>query len=129
GGFLLYASEIASYVHGIEFSREFHSELGKIAHEHENITIEFADAFTMSYDNEKYDVLLLDITVEPQNSLKALKNLLPALKRGGMLLQVFKLPEKSDRKTIHEELSLLGFDILQIMDAQKKEFYAIARKL
>ena len=48
----------------------------------------------MAHDNEKYDVLLLDITVEPQDSLKALKNLLPALKKGGMLLQVFKLPEK-----------------------------------
>ncbi|MFZ3170146.1 MAG: S4 domain-containing protein [Candidatus Methanoperedens sp.] len=131
GGFLLYASELASCVHGIEFSSEFHSELGKIAHEHENITIEFADAFTMAHDNEKYDVLLLDITVEPQDSLIALKNLLPALKRGGMLLHVFKLPEKSDSDsgTIIEELSLMGFGIIQIMEAQKKEEYVIARKL
>ena len=129
GGFLLYASELASCVHGIEFSSEFHSELGKIAHEHENITIEFNDAFTMAHDNEKYDVLLLDITVEPQDSLIALKNLLPALKKGGMLLQVFKLPEKSDSGTIIEELSLIGFEIIQIMEAQKKEKYVIARKL
>ncbi|NJD52393.1 MAG: cell division protein FtsJ [Candidatus Methanoperedens sp.] len=129
GGFLLYASEIASCVHGIEFSREFHSELGKIAHEHENITIEFADAFMMSHGNEKYDVLLLDITVEPQDSLKALKNLLPALKRGGMLLWVLKLPKKNDMEPIMEELLVMGFDILQIMESQKKEAYAVARKL
>ncbi len=56
GGFLLYASELASHIHGIEFSHEFHSELGIIAHEHENITVEFNDAFTMAHDNEKYDV-------------------------------------------------------------------------
>jgi 23S rRNA (cytidine1920-2'-O)/16S rRNA (cytidine1409-2'-O)-methyltransferase len=129
GGFLLYASELASHVHGIEFSHEFHSELGKIAHEHDNITIEFADAFTMAHANEKYDVLLLDITVNPFDSLKALKNLLPALKRGGILLLVLKLPEKSDREPIIEELSLMGFEILQIMEAQKKEEYIIARKL
>ncbi len=69
--------------------------------------------------------------MEPQNSLKALKNLLPALKRGGMLLWVLKLPEKSDsdNRTIIEELSLMGFKIIQIMKAQKKEEYVIARKL
>ena len=32
GGFLLYASEIAGRVKGIEFSRNFRSELGKIAY-------------------------------------------------------------------------------------------------
>jgi 23S rRNA (cytidine1920-2'-O)/16S rRNA (cytidine1409-2'-O)-methyltransferase len=79
--------------------------------------------------SEKYDVLLLDITVNPFDSLKALKNVLPALKRGGMLLQVFKSPEKSDRGTIIEELSLMGFDILQIIEGQKKEAYVIARIL
>jgi len=129
GGFLLYASEFASFVHGIEFSLEFRSKLGKIAHENDNITIEFADVFKMFPGSEKYDVLLLDITVNPFDSLKALKNVLPALKRGGMLLQVFKSPEKSDRGTIIEELSLMGFDILQIIEGQKKEAYVIARKL
>lgn len=129
GGFLLYASELASHVHGIEFSHEFRSELGKIAHEHSNISIEFADVFTMAPCNENYDVLLLDITVDPKDSLKALGNMLPALKKGGMLLAVFKLPEKTDRGPILEGLSLMGFEILLIIEAQKKEAYVIARKL
>lgn len=129
GGFLLYASELASHVHGIEFSHEFRSELGRIAHERSNITTEFADAFTLASNNEKYDVLLLDITVNPSGSLKALGNVLPALKRGGMLLQVFKLPEKNDIRPILEELSLMGFEIMQIIEAQKKEMYIIARRL
>ncbi|PWB53729.1 MAG: cell division protein FtsJ [Candidatus Methanoperedenaceae archaeon] len=129
GGFLLYASELASHVHGIEFSREFRSGLGKIAHEHPNISIEFNDVFAMSHDSEKYDVLLFDITVNPLDSLKALGNVFPSLKRGGMLLQIFKLPEKNDIGPILERLSSMGFEIIQIIEAQKKESYVIARKI
>lgn len=129
GGFLLYASELASHVHGIEFSHEFRQELGKIAHEHPNITFEFADAFTMAPENEKYDVLLLDITVSPSDSLKALENVLQALKKGGKLLHVFKLPENRNMELISEKLSLMGFEILQMIEAKKKEVYIIARKL
>ena len=129
GGFLLYASEIASSVHGIEFSHEFRSELGKIAHEHPNITIEFADVFTIMPEDEKYDVLLLDITASPLSSLKALGSVLPTLKRGGMLLQVFKLPENKSYEPILEKLSSMGFENIQILESEKKEAYAIARKL
>ena len=129
GGFLLYASGIASHVHGIDFSREFRSELGKIAHEHPNISFEFNDVFTMAHDFEKYDVLLLDITANPLDSLKALGKVCPSLKKGAMLLQVFKLPDKNDIGPVLEELSLMGFEIIQIIEAQKKEAYVIARKI
>lgn len=129
GGFLLCASEIASHVHGIEFSHEFRSRLGKIAHEHKNISIEFADVFAKVHEGEKYDVLLLDITVDPLDSLKALKNLIPALKTGGILLHVLKLPDKNDTAPIIEELSLMGFKTKQIIEGQKKEAYVIAVKL
>ena len=80
GGFLLFASEIASNVHGVEFSREFRTELGKMAHEHPDITVEFDDVFTMTFEREKFDVLLMDITADPLSSIKALENALPALK-------------------------------------------------
>ncbi len=78
GGFLLFASEIASHVHGIEFSEEFKPKLEKIAKEHDNITIEYADAFNLTL-KEKYDVMLFDITTHPSSALHAIKNLLPAL--------------------------------------------------
>lgn len=129
GGFLLYASEIASEVHGIEFSQEFRPELEKIAHEKPNISIEFADVFTITPGNEIYDVLLLDITVSPLSSLKALGNILPSLKRGGMLLQVLKLPKKSEKESIPAKLTLMGFEIQQVIEAEKREAYVIARKL
>ncbi|MDO9098501.1 MAG: methyltransferase domain-containing protein [Candidatus Methanoperedens sp.] len=129
GGFLLYASGIASHVHGIEFSLEFRSELKKLAHEHPNITVEFGDAFTMPFESGKFDVLLMDITASPLSSIKALENVLTALKSGGMLLQVLKLPKDREREPIMKKLSSLGLEIIRILEPEKKEAYIIARKL
>ncbi len=129
GGFLLFASGIASHVHGIEFSREFRTELGKIVHERPNITIEFADVFTMPFEKEKFDTLLMDITVDPLSSIKALENAFPSLKNGGMLMQVLKLPKKKEREPILNKLSSLGLEIIDVLTPEKKEAYVIARKL
>jgi 23S rRNA (cytidine1920-2'-O)/16S rRNA (cytidine1409-2'-O)-methyltransferase len=129
GGFLLFASEIASRVHGVEFSREFRTELGKIAHEYPNITLEFDDVFTMTFEKEKFDVLLMDITADPLSSIKALENALPALKKGGMLMQVLKLPKRKERESIISKLSSLGLEIIDVLEPEKKEVYVIARKL
>lgn len=129
GGFLLFASELASHVHGIEFSHEFRSELGKLAHERPNITVEFGDVFTIPVEKEKFDVLLLDITASPLSSIKALENVLSALKSGGMLLQVLKLPKDLDREPILKKLYSLGLEIIEVLEPEKKEAYIIARKL
>ncbi len=109
----MYASGIASHVHGIEFSQEFRSELGKIVHEHPNVTVGFGDAFTMPFEKEKFDVLLMDITVSPLSSIKALENVLGALKSSGRLLLVVKLPKKRDRDPILRKLSSLGLEIIE----------------
>lgn len=129
GGFLLFASGIASHVHGIEFSREFRSELGRTAHERPNVTVDFGDVFTMPFEKEKFDVLILDITASPLSSIKALENVLTALKSGGMLLQVLKLPKDREREPIMKKLSSLGLEIIRIIEPEKKEAYIIARKL
>jgi 23S rRNA (cytidine1920-2'-O)/16S rRNA (cytidine1409-2'-O)-methyltransferase len=129
GGFLLLACEIAFLVHGIEFSHEFGRELEKIAREKQNITVEFADVFTIAPLNEIYDVLLLDITVSPLSSIKALENVFPSLKKGGRLLQVLKLPKSSEKEPILAKLTSMGFEIEQVIEAEKQEAYVIARKL
>jgi 23S rRNA (cytidine1920-2'-O)/16S rRNA (cytidine1409-2'-O)-methyltransferase len=128
GGFLLFASEIASSVHGVEFSHHFRSELGKIAHERPNVTVGFGDVFVMPFEKEKFDVLLIDITVSPLSSIKALENALTALKCGGMLMLVLKLPGKRDREPIIRKLSSQGLDIIEILEPEKEEVYIIARK-
>ena len=129
GGFLLFASELASQVHGIEFSKEFRTELGKIEHDHPNITVEFDDVFTMTFEKEKFDVLLMDITADLLSSIKALENVLPALKSGGMLMHVLKLPKKKEREPILMKLSSMGLEIIDVLESKKKEAYVIARKL
>ncbi len=129
GGFLLYASEIASEVHGIEFSREFAGDLSAISQKHPNVTYEFADVFTSSQEPERYDVLLLDITAKILSSIKALIHVLPSLKRGGMLLQVLKSFQNKEREIITQQLSSMGLDIIEILEAEKKEAYLIAKKL
>ncbi|HEY9206862.1 MAG TPA: S4 domain-containing protein [Candidatus Methanoperedens sp.] len=129
GGFIMFASGIASQVHGIEFSREFRTGLGRLAHELANVTVEFGDVFTMPFEKEKFDVLLMDITVSPLSSIKALENALPAIKRGGCILLVLKLPKERDREPILRKLSSLGLNIIEILEPPKKEAYIIARKL
>ncbi len=129
GGFILFASGIASHVHGIEFSREFRSELGRIAHEIPNVTVDFGDVFKMPFEKEKFDVLLMDITVSPLSSIIALENVLPALKSGGTLMQVLKLSKKRDREPLLMKLSNMGLEIIDVLEPEKKEAYIIARKL
>ena len=120
GGFLMLASEIAAHVHGIEFSHEFHSVLQKVEQDYKNVTVEFGDIFSLPQSTRKYDVLLLDITVSPLSSIKALEILLPALKSGGKLLHVLKLSKATEIRPLLPEISSLGLDILNIMEPEKK---------
>lgn len=130
GGFLIFTSEIASCVHGIEFSREFRKELKKLEHEIPNITVEFADVFTIPTDGlGQFDVMLLDITANVISSIQALEHILPTLKNGGMLLIVLKLPKDQERELHLSKLSSLGLEITEIIESEKQEAYVIARKL
>ncbi len=132
GGFLLFASEIAGHVKGIEFSRNFRSELGKIAYERENVEVMFGDIFTVplnSLSKELVDVILIDITLEPEDSIKALSRVLPLLREDGKLLQVIKSPKKRNPKPILNKIENLGFEIQKIIDSEKQEIYVVARKI
>jgi len=131
GGFLLFASEIADHVKGIEFSRDFRSELGKIAFERENVEVMFGDVFTVPLNllsEEPIDVILSDMTLEPENSIQALSRVLPLLKDGGKLLQVIKMPKKKNPKPILSKIESLGLEILQVISSEKQEIYVVARK-
>lgn len=131
GGFLLFSSGIAGHVKGIEFSRDFRSELGKIAYEKENVEIIFGDVFNIPLNllsEEPVDVILSDMTLEPEDSIKALSRVLPLLKTGGKLLQVIKLPKKKNPKPILSKIENLGLEIQQVISPKKQEIYVIARK-
>lgn len=131
GGFLLFASEIADHVKGIEFSRDFRSELGKIAYERENVEVIFGDVFTIPLNilsEKQVDVILSDMTLEPENSIQALSRVLPLLKSEGKLLQVIKMPKKKNPKPILSKIENLGLEILQVIPSEKQEIYVVARK-
>lgn len=131
GGFLLFASEIAGHVKGIEFSKDFRSELGKIAHERENVDVIFGDVFTVPLNllsEEPVDVILSDMTLEPEDSIKALSRVLPLLKADGKLLQVIKIPKKKNPKPILSKIENLGLEIQQVINPKKQEIYVVARK-
>ncbi|MDQ1255296.1 MAG: rRNA (cytidine1920-2-O)/16S rRNA (cytidine1409-2-O)-methyltransferase [Euryarchaeota archaeon] len=131
GGFLLFASEIAGYVKGIEFSRDFRSELGKIAFERENVEVMFGDIFTVPLNlisERPVDVILSDMTLEPEDSIKALSRVLPLLKEGGKLLQVIKIPKKKNPKPILSKIENLGLEVQQVIGSEKQEIYVVARK-
>lgn len=132
GGFLLYASQIAQKVRGIEFSKDFHVELGRITYDHENVSVLFGDVFTLplqEISSEKVDVLLSDMTLEPADSLLALKRMLPLLKEGGKLLQVIKMQKREIKEPIISKIEDLGVEVIQVIEPQKQEIYVIARKI
>lgn len=131
GGFILFASEIAGHIKGIEFSRDFRSELGKIAFEQKNVEVIFGDVFTVplnTLSEEPVDVILSDMTLEPKDSIKALSRVLPLLKEEGKVLQVIKMPKKKNPKPFLSKIEDIGLEILLAISSKKQEIYVIARK-
>jgi 23S rRNA (cytidine1920-2'-O)/16S rRNA (cytidine1409-2'-O)-methyltransferase len=131
GGFVLYASEIAAKVRGVEFSRDFRTELKKIEHEKGNVSIVFADVFhapLRELSPEQVDVLLIDMTLEPLDSIQALERVSPLLKTGGKLLLVIKISNIEDSHPFIEMVEDGGFRILNVIDPEQMEIYVIAEK-
>jgi 23S rRNA (cytidine1920-2'-O)/16S rRNA (cytidine1409-2'-O)-methyltransferase len=131
GGFLMMASEIASSVKGVEFSRDFDTELGKVVSEKTNVSVMFGDVFRIPLEEmslEPVDVILSDMTLEPMDSLAALERVLPLLKENGKLLQVIKMGKEKNSKPIIAKVESLGVKILDVLDSDRQEIYIIAQK-
>lgn len=125
----MFASGIAGSVKGIEYSEEFMPHLNSIARSHDNITVTKDDVFTMplsSMSGKPVDVICNDITVEPLDSIKVLARVLPLLKPGGRVLQVLKLPDRSDLEECINRLKELGLTIQYMLEPEKREVYVIA---
>jgi 23S rRNA (cytidine1920-2'-O)/16S rRNA (cytidine1409-2'-O)-methyltransferase len=131
GGFLMMASEIASSVKGVEFSRDFDNELAKVISEKGNVSVMFGDVFRIplaQMSPEKVDVILSDMTLEPRDSLAALERVIPLLKDNGKLLQVIKTEKKQNHRSLIEKIESLGLEIINVLGSDKQEIYIIARK-
>lgn len=119
GGFLLYASEKAKQVYGIEFSREFEERLRKIEAERANVKVFMDDAFKFDVAKlPELDVILCDLTLEPGDAMKALLRFLPKLRKSGKVLFV----SKSDVIDFNQkELNLLAIE----KSEDRQEYYCI----
>ncbi len=132
GGFLMLASEIASSVKGVEFSRDFSTELEKVADEKENVSFIFGDVFNIplqEMSRDKVDVILSDMTLEPLDSLAALERVLPLLRHEGKLLQVIKMGKQKNSKPVLAKAESMGLKIIEVRESEKQEIYIIAQKM
>ena len=130
GGFLMFASPIASRVTGIEFSLEFEEPLREVEKEYQNVRVVFADAFNMDIAqlDGPYDVILNDMTVEPMISIDVLKRFLPLLKEHGRVMQVVKLGPKGRPDPMVKRLQELELKTDEVIVSEKMEAYIIASK-
>ena len=124
GGFLLYASEKARKVYGIEYSREFEKELKRIESSRDNVKIFIDDAFKFDLSKlEPLDLILSDLTLEPISALKATLRFIPILKPKGKILFVMKTGLRK------EKLDFLSLKILKVKDSRDlKERYYLLEK-
>jgi 23S rRNA (cytidine1920-2'-O)/16S rRNA (cytidine1409-2'-O)-methyltransferase len=130
GGFLIFASAIASKVVGIEYSEEFRPQLDAVTKEHPNVSVVFGDAFNMDISalGNGFDVVLNDMTVEPSASIEISARFLPLLKSGGRIMQVLKLDKVKDVEPFLKLLEGKGLKVEKVIRPEKKEAYVVASK-
>lgn len=133
GGFLRYLAECGATAIGVEVSEEFSQSLEKLVNDYPNVSVLFDDAFTMDPmivgENEKVDLLLVDVTTEPQGTLMLVKRFSVLLKKEGWLIASFKSKTTSTAiSNMRDSVSGLGFAIVQdiVLDDTLHEFHVVA---
>jgi len=137
GGYLLFASEIANQIYGIEFSEEFRETLEKIEQEHENIHICIGNVFDINPEDitkgNWVDFILNDLTVNWMATIEVLGRVLPLLNPGGRVLMTLKLGGETAYgveevvKKMLESHNLVVKQFLEL-ENEKDEIYVIAEK-
>ena len=133
GGFLIYLAEKGANVVGIEVSKRFAEELHTIVEKYSQISVIFADAFDMDptiiVSNGQLDLLLIDVTTEPEGTLKLIEKFTPLLKKGGRMLAAFKSDHDSETiTTLKDDISQFGYDQIQeiILEETRQEVHITA---
>lgn len=137
GGFLRYLAEHnVKEAIGIEVSERFAQELLQITEEYSNISIIIDDAFSIDLDvvssPESLNLLLIDVTTDPEGSKKLVKRFSPLLKSGGILVVAFKAkPLTKTMEDTKQEIWGFGYQNLSAfnLDDDRQEFHIAGHRL
>ncbi len=133
GGFLIYLAEKGAKVIGLEFSDDFIVQLSEISETFPDVSILMCDAFDVDpmivCDPNELDLLLIDVTTDPYNTITLTKRFTPLLKRGGMIVAALKIkPTSEELHVLQDKLAELGYEDIQkvVLDQSRQEVHLIA---
>ncbi len=133
GGFLIYLAEKGANVVGVEVSKRFSENLHDIVGKYPKVSVIFTDAFEMDptiiASKGQLDLLLVDVTTEPEGTLKLIEKFTPLLKKEGRMLAAFKSNHKSEKiSSFKEVISQFSYEQIQeiILDESRQEVHITA---
>ncbi|MFW9962050.1 MAG: S4 domain-containing protein [Candidatus Sifarchaeia archaeon] len=133
GGFLIYLAEKGANAVGIEISRRFVEELHSITQKYHNISVLLADAFDVDpmiiANDGELDLLLVDVTTEPEGTLVLIEKFTRLLKKKGRMLTAFKSNHNFETLVfLKDSLSKLGYVQIEeiILDKTRQEVHITA---
>ena len=118
---------------GLEVSDRFSEELQSVVEKYPNTSVIFDDAFEIDphtiFSEGQLDLLLIDVTTEPEGTLKLIERFSPLLKNEGRMIAAFKSDHKSDTIQIFkDDISQLGYDQIEeiILKETRQEIHITA---
>lgn len=133
GGFLTYLAEKGAKVTGLEFSQEFSIQLKEISETYPDVSVLMCDAFDVDpmiiCGPNELDLLLVDVTTNPDSTITLTKRFTPLLKRGGMIVVAMKIkPASEELHVLQDKLTKLGYRDIQkiVLDQSRQEVHLIA---
>ncbi len=133
GGFLTYLAEKGAKVIGLEFSGDFFIQLSEISEKYPDVSVLLCDAFEVDpmiiCGPNELDLLLVDVTTNPDNTITLTKRFTPLLKRGGMIVVAMKIkPTSEELHILQDRLAELGYRDIQkvVLNQSRQEVHLIA---
>lgn len=135
GGFLAYLAEHGSTSVGVEVSEEFAEPLKDIVEKYPNISVIMDNAFTLDPQivakEGEIDLLLVDITSEPESTIKLIERFAVLLRRGGWVIAAFKAKAEPETLSHYGDLMRsIGFEDIQdiVLHVSRQEFHLVAKR-
>ena len=133
GGFLTYLAEKGAKAIGLEYSEDFIVQLSKISETFPDVSVLMCDAFEVDpmivCGPNELDLLLVDVTTNPDNTITLTKRFTPLLKRGGMIVAAMKVkPTSEELQVLQDKLVELGYGEIQkvVLNQSRQEVHLIA---